>query len=65
MYSFDSDKMMQVINELKQCSCKGTALADKLVQIEKKIVNSDYMSAADALKRLTDEITTEGDAHAL
>ena len=65
VYSFDPDKMMQVINELKQYSCKGIALADKLVQIEKKIVNSDYMSAADALKRIIDEITTEGDDHAL
>lgn len=65
VYSFDPDKMMQVINELKQYSCNGIALADKLVQIEKKIVNSDYMSAADALKRIIDEITTEGDDHAL
>lgn len=65
VYSFDSDKMMQVINELKQYSCNGVSLADKLVQIEKKIVNSDYMSAADALKRVIDEITTEGDDHAL
>ena len=39
VYSFDPDKMMQVINELKQYSCNGIALADKLVQIEKKIVN--------------------------
>lgn len=65
VYSFDPDQMMQVINELKQYSCNGIALADKLVQIEKKIVNSDYMSAADALKRIIDEITTEGDDHAL
>lgn len=65
VYSFDPDKMMQVINELKQYSCNGVSLADKLVQIEKKIVNSDYMSAADALKRIIDEITTEGDDHAL
>lgn len=65
VYSFDPDKMMQVINELKPYSCNGIALADKLVQIEKKIVNSDYMSAADALKRIIDEITTEGDDHAL
>ena len=62
---FDTGQKMQVINELKQYSCNGIALADKLVQIEKKIVNSDYMSAADALKRIIDEITTEGDDHAL
>ncbi len=62
VYSLDGEQMLAALAKLQEYQYCGTALAEKLKPIRKKIEMSDYMPAFDALSDIWHSLTnkTEG-----
>jgi len=55
-YAFQPDAMIQLVEELEQYRYKGTALAEILVPVRRKIEMADYISAAELLVKKKREL---------
>ena len=49
IYELNSRHMMEITEELKECSYRGKALKELMVMAQRKIEMSDYLSAVDMI----------------
>lgn len=59
VYSFDEEKMLDILSELQEYSYHNIALNDRLIPVKKKVEMSDYMSAVDKVSQIRDDIKAE------
>ena len=64
MYALDGTKMQEILAEIQDFQYHGTALAELLEPVMKKIEMSDYMSAADAVQGIREALKQEGGGEA-
>lgn len=51
-YDFDGEKLQEILAVLQNSQCGGTALRHSLDNAQRKVEESDYLSAAELLKKL-------------
>ena len=52
VYTFDGEKMMELVHSLDRKSCNGHSLEKELQTVVRKIEMTDYMSALDYITKL-------------
>lgn len=56
VYSLDSNKMLEILNELQKYQYAGVMLANPLSVIVRKVEQQDYMSALEYMAKLKAEL---------
>jgi signal transduction histidine kinase/CheY-like chemotaxis protein/HPt (histidine-containing phosphotransfer) domain-containing protein len=59
-FDFDGDKMAQILSEMQEMQYGGRLLREALEPIQRKVDKSDYLSAAEALKKMASRRRQEG-----
>jgi len=60
MYELDGARMSELLSQIQGYRYRGTALAQVLGPVKKKIEMSDYMSAVDTLSEIRERLKREG-----